>query len=99
MTGMFIAALRSGWPGDVARRSAIISAICLLTLIDLFEVQAPLPQIAKACGTGAATAFTAVNAATLCIAVPGRLVARFADRIDRARSIWISLVNRCAAIA
>ena len=92
MTRIFIGALRGDRPRDVVRRSTIIAVISFLTLIDLFGAQALLPQIITAYGTDAGTAGIAVNAATFGMALSGLLVAWFADRIDRKRGIWISLL-------
>jgi len=77
---------------DVLRRSVILAIISFLTLIDLFGGQALLPKLVEAYDTDIATMGLAVNASTFGMALSGLVVAWFADRIDRKRGIWISLV-------
>ncbi|MEM6481395.1 MAG: MFS transporter [Pseudomonadota bacterium] len=88
----FAGALRGDRPRDVLRRSSIIGLISFLTLIDLFGSQALLPQLIEAYNADPAFMGLAVNASTFGMAVSGLTVAWFADRIDRKRGIWISLV-------
>ncbi|MFK7943541.1 MAG: MFS transporter, partial [Paracoccaceae bacterium] len=85
-------ALRGERPRDVIRRSTIVALVSFLTLIDLFGSQALLPQLVEAYGTDPGVMGFAVNASTFGMAVSGLTVAWFADRIDRKRGIWISLV-------
>ena len=89
-------ALRGERPRDVVRRSTIVAIVSFLTLIDLFGSQALLPRLVNAFETDAATMGFAVNAATFGMAISGLLVAWFADRINRKRGIWVSLV--CLAV-
>ena len=85
-------ALRGDRPRDVIRRSTIVALISFLTLIDLFGSQALLPQLVDAFETDPGVMGFAVNASTFGMAVSGLVVAWFADRIDRKRGIWISLL-------
>lgn len=92
MLNLFVGALRGERPRDVIRRSTIIGVISFLTLIDLFGSQALLPQLVIAYEADPGLMGLAVNASTLGMAFSGLMVAWFADRIDRKRGIWISLV-------
>lgn len=76
----------------VFRRGTIIGVIAFLTLVDLFGAQALLPQLVEAYRADPGVMGLAVNASTLGMAVSGLVVAWFADRIDRKRGIWVSLV-------
>ncbi|MEL7014042.1 MAG: MFS transporter [Pseudomonadota bacterium] len=92
MIGQFAGALRGERKRDVLRRSTIVGLVSFLTLIDLFGSQALLPQLIEAYSANPALMGLAVNASTFGMAVSGLVVAWFADRIDRKRGIWISLV-------
>lgn len=92
MARVFAGALRGERPRDVLRRSTIVGLISFLTLIDLFGSQALLPQLIEAFDADPGLMGLAVNATTFGMAVSGLVVAWFADRIDRKRGIWISLV-------
>lgn len=92
MPNVFAGALRGERPRDVLRRSTIVGLISFLTLIDLFGSQALLPQLIEAYDADPGLMGLAVNASTIGMATSGLVVAWFADRIDRKRGIWISLV-------
>ena len=85
-------ALRGERPRDVMRRSTIVAIVSFLTLIDLFGSQALLPRLVVAFETDPGTMGLAVNASTFGMAISGMVVAWFADRIDRKRGIWLSLM-------
>ncbi|MEL7281748.1 MAG: MFS transporter [Pseudomonadota bacterium] len=85
-------ALRGERPRDIVRRSTIVAVISFLTLIDLFGSQALLPQLVVAFEADPGVMGFAVNASTFGMALSGLTVAWFADRIDRKRGIWISLM-------
>ncbi|MEM6579608.1 MAG: MFS transporter, partial [Pseudomonadota bacterium] len=92
MPNVFAGALRGERPRDVLRRSTIVGLISFLTLIDLFGSQALLPQLIEVYDADPGLMGLAVNASTIGMAISGLVVAWFADRIDRKRGIWISLV-------
>lgn len=85
-------AMRGERPRDIVRRSTIVAMVSFLSLIDLFGSQALLPRLVEAFGTDPGTMGLAVNAATIGMAISGLTVAWFADRIDRKKGIWISLL-------
>ncbi|MEM7597741.1 MAG: MFS transporter [Pseudomonadota bacterium] len=85
-------ALRGERPRDIIRRSTIVAVISFLTLVDLFGSQALLPQLVIAFEADPGVMGFAVNASTFGMALSGLTVAWFADRIDRKRGIWISLM-------
>ncbi|MCR9257854.1 MAG: MFS transporter [Alphaproteobacteria bacterium] len=85
-------ALRGERPRDVVRRTTIVAVISLLTLIDLFGSQALLPQLVVQYQVDPGTMGLAVNASTFGMAISGLVVGWYADRIDRKRGIWISLM-------
>ena len=72
-------------------RAAVIAAMALLTLIDLFATQAILPSLAAHYGTTPAQTGLAVNATTLGMAIASLGIALFAARIDRRSGVVWSL--------
>ncbi|HTJ91044.1 MAG TPA: MFS transporter [Acidocella sp.] len=74
------------------RRSAVISAIAFLTLVDLFATQAILPMLATAYRVPPAAIGVAVNACTLGMAISGLGVALTGNRLGRRAGIIASLV-------
>ena len=92
-TGMgdHIATLPPETRRQVLRRSSIIAVIAFLTLIDLFGSQALLPTLVDAYGVSPAAMGFAVNASTIGMAIASLTVAAFANHIDRAKGIWMSL--------
>jgi len=73
-------------------RTLVIALIAFLTLVDLFATQAILPALARHYGVSPAAMGTAVNAATLGMAVAALGVALAGQRIDRRRGIVASLL-------
>jgi predicted MFS family arabinose efflux permease len=72
-------------------RNTVIGLTAFLTVVDLFATQAILPSLARAYGVGPAAMGTAVNAATIGMAVSGLVVALLSRRIDRRRGVLVSL--------
>ena len=72
-------------------RAAVIAAMALLTLIDLFATQAILPSLAAHYGTTPAQTGLAVNATTLGMAIASLGIALFAARTDRRSGVVWSL--------
>lgn len=85
-------ALKGELPRDVVRRSAIVTLIAFFTLIDLFGSQAILPQLVEHYSVDRSTMGLAINATTLGMAVSGLIVGWYANRINRKRGIWLSLL-------
>lgn len=77
--------------GVPATSLILIGLTAFLTVVDLFATQAILPAIAQKYQVAASAAGTAVNAATLGMAVAGLLVAAFSHRINRRKGIVASL--------
>lgn len=72
-------------------RGIVIAAIALLTLVDLFAVQAILPALTNRYRTTPGTMGVAVNACTFGMAVGGLGVAALAMRLERRTAIAASL--------
>lgn len=70
----------------------VIGLTAFLTVVDLFATQAILPALAATYAVSPATMGTAVNAATLGMAVAGLLAAMVSGRVDRRNVIAGSLV-------
>ena len=85
------AAVISRSSGVPAASLILIGLTAFLTVVDLFATQAILPAIAQKYQVAASAAGTAVNAATLGMAVAGLLVAAFSHRINRRKGIVASL--------
>jgi MFS transporter, YNFM family, putative membrane transport protein len=83
-----IAPARSGSAG----RSLLIGLTAFLTVVDLFATQAILPSLTRSYGVTPAAMSLAVNASTLGMAVASVVTALLAHRLDRRRSIILSLV-------
>jgi MFS transporter, YNFM family, putative membrane transport protein len=73
-------------------RSFVIGLTAFLTVVDLFAVQAILPQLTRAYGVSPAAMGTAVNASTMGMAFGGLAVALFSRHIDRRNGVLWSLV-------
>ncbi|NWG46897.1 MAG: MFS transporter [Alphaproteobacteria bacterium] len=69
----------------------VIGLTAFLTVVDLFATQAILPLLTEHYGVSPAAMGTAVNAATLGMAISGILVAVFSRRIPRRAGILVSL--------
>lgn len=72
-------------------RSAVVSIIGFLTLVDLFATQAILPSLGKLYGVAPASIGLAVNASTIGMAASCLGVALLSRHLNRRRGIWISL--------
>lgn len=74
-----------------ALRAVVIGLTAFLSLVDLFATQAILPSLVQVYHVMPAAMGFAVNASTIGMAMSGLLVALFSRRLNRRRSIWISL--------
>jgi predicted MFS family arabinose efflux permease len=72
-------------------RAFTIGLTAFLTVVDLFATQAILPALTQAYGVSPATMGFAVNASTMGMAAGGFAVALLGHRLDRRRSILLSL--------
>lgn len=68
-----------------------VAAVAFLTLVDLFAVQAIVPDLTRAYGVSPATMGVAVNASTLGMAAAGLLTALFGGGLDRRRTVALAL--------
>jgi MFS transporter, YNFM family, putative membrane transport protein len=75
-----------------AGRSLLVGLTAFLTVVDLFATQAILPSLTRSYGVTPAAMSLAVNASTLGMAIASILTALFAHRLERRRSIVLSLV-------
>ncbi|WP_159731494.1 MFS transporter [Methylosinus sp. Ce-a6] len=74
-------------------RSILIGSIGFLTLVDLFAVQAILPQLAERYRISPAKMGLAVNGAALGMALAGPLAAATLRGIARRTAVWTSLAS------
>jgi predicted MFS family arabinose efflux permease len=88
-----VAVARAGSVSGSVGRSLVIGLIAFLTVVDLFATQAILPSLTRSYGVTPGAMSLAVNASTLGMAVASIATALFAHRLDRRRSIVLSLVG------